>query len=407
MKLRSLINFEQAIQVVTGVNIHFGEGDSVEISVVALEQKKQIVKLRSASSFIQSLEQLNEYLDKNIPRGCRLHVNIEGKGVLQKNIPKNQLHNHVILMRNVFPMVREEDFVSQLYYGLENDFLLVARKDILASLLQVSSRYAWVSFSLGPFITSALVPLLEREEVLIKNYTIHIASEKIVAVNPNSNVDTHSIPFAQESISSDLFLAYCSAWYLLLGTSGLTFSKWGPEKDAAERYQLNTHLYSAGKSGLFVLLGALLLNIALYFYLQKNVDDLEAQESFVMSRYQKTAALQKQADKLRKMYSNIGWRSNLVPVFYADQIALLVPQEIQLTSLDIGILDDAVLRTERRHVYEKSLIQIKGLTKDPVSLQKLIELLEKYPWVEEIYQHRYRHDARQNLGVFEFVVRIK
>lgn len=407
MKLRSLINFGQAISVVTGINIHFGEEDCIEISVVVLEQKEQIVKLRSAYSFMQSLKQLEEFLDKNIPEGSRLHVNIEGRGVLQKATPRNQLHNHQVLMTSFFPMVQEEDFVSQLYISKEQGFLNVVRKDILVALRQLNARHAWISFSLGAFIVAPLVSLLEREEVSIKNYTLQIASGKIVAVNSNSKIGSQPIVFAQESISPDVFLAYCSAWYLLLGGIGLTFSKWGPEKEAVERYQASIHLHRAGKWALFILLGALLLNTILYLYLQKNVANLEAQESFVTNRYKRTAALQKQTHKLHEIYSHIGWRSNLVPVFYADQVALLVPPEIQLTSLDIGVLDDAVLKAERKQVYRSSLIQVKGLTKDPVSLHKLIEMIEKYSWVEEVDQHRYRHDTRQNLGVFEFVIRIK
>lgn len=407
MKLRSLINFGQAIPIATGINIHFGEDDYIEISVVVLEKRKQIVQLRSAESSVSSIKQLEEFLEKNVPEGSKLHINIEGRGVLLKAIPKNQTHNHQVLMSSVFPMVQEDDFLSQLYTSAECDFLHVVRKDLLVRLQQLNERYAWVSYSLGVFIAAPLVPLLGYEEVLVKNYAIQIASGKIVAISPNIEPDTPPIIFTHESIPSDVFLAYCSAWYLLLGGGGLTFSKWDSHEQSVERYQASIHLYRAGKWALSVLLGALLLNTILYFYLQKNVANLEAQESFVTSRYKKTSSLQKQTSKLKEMYSRIGWRSNLIPVFYADQIALLVPPEIQLTSLDIGVLDDAILKAERKQVYQSSLIQVKGLAKDPISLHKLIELLEKYSWVEEIDQHRYRHDARQNLGVFEFVIRIK
>lgn len=406
MKLRSLINFSQAVPVVTGINIHFGEEDNIEISVVVLEQKKQLVQQRLACSSMQSVEQLEEFLTKSIPEGSRLHINIEGRGVLQKTIP-GKVHNHQVLMTSIFPMIREDDFVSQMYISTEKNFLHVVRKDVLTTLQPLTQRYAWVSFSLGPLIVAPLVPLLQQREVLIENYKIQIDSGQIVSVSPNSKQDVQPITFAQESISSDLFLAYCSAWYLLLGATSLTFSEWGPETEALGRYHGSIHIHRAGKWALIVLLATLLLNIVLYSYLQTNVINLEAQASFVTNRHKKNTALQKQTKRLLDIYSRIGWRSNLVPVFYADQIALLVPPEIQLTSLDIGVLDDIVLKTERKQVYQSSLIKVKGLTRDPVSLHKLIELLKKYSWVEEIDQHRYRHDVRQNLGVFEFIIRIK
>jgi hypothetical protein len=407
MKLRSLINFGQAIPVVTGVNIHFGDGESIQISVVILEQKNQIVQQKFMDSSVRSLSELEELLLKKIPNGSRIHVNVEGKGVLLKAVPKNGSTNHRTSMKSVFPLINEEEFVSQLYSSIEQDFLQIARIDILANLRQLYNRYAWISFSLGTFIAGTLIPVLQCEKISIRNYSLRIGEKKITDVNPNSELDNSPVVFAQESVSPDVFLAYCSAWYLLLGNSDLTISEWGPERKAVENYKANVHLHRAGKWSLIVILIALLLNTILYFNLQKDISNLEAQESFVSNRYKKATELQQQSRKLREVYTSIGWRSNLVPIFYADQIALLVPSEIQLTSLDIGVLDENLLKAERKQVYQTTLIQVEGLTKDPISLHEMMESLEKYHWVAEIYQHRYRHDIRQNLGVFEFVIRIK
>jgi hypothetical protein len=410
MELRSLINFGQSLSVLTGINIHLHEDGGIHASLVVLRQDKGIIRTLYTSADIYSLVELEQRLLNHVPENGRLHINIEGKGVLLKSLPENEkVEDHRLLLKTFFPMIQEDEFVTQVYSGSQRSFFQIARKDILSALKDVCSKHSWISFSLGAFIAAPLLPFLDGSNLVVKNYVIRSENSKVSEVQMVNYQEPSlpSIPFGNEVISPDTLLAYASAWYILLGSAELKYSDWAPLVEAADAYNFGTHLYRAGKWVMVILLSVLLINAILYFALQDTVKGLELQESLVTSRYKKESAYQQQASSLEAAYEKIGWNSNALPIYYADQIAQLIPVEIQLTSLDIGMLDEALLKNERKQVYQASLIRVKGLTENPISLQQMMQSFEKLSWVKEIEDHRYHHDQRQNAGVFEFIIHIK
>lgn len=410
MNLRSIINFGETLSVVTGVNIHLHEGDSLHASFVVLKQEKGVVKQHYAASNIYTWDQLEQELKTHVPEGSRVHVNIEGRGVLQKGFSKNEKSsNQQSFVKQIFPMIDEKDFAYQFYSGAQVDFLQITRKDILHIVEKICTRYAWMSFSLGAFIGAALLPLLDAKDIVIPHYTIKSKDNRIldIALNEIPETDLSPIRFSNENISSNILLAYAAGLYLLIGLSDLNTSSWQLLQKNEGTYAFNKHLYQAGKWALIILLSVLLINAVIYFQLQGTVNELELQESLANHQNKKESTLKRKSRDLRAAYDKIGWRSNMLPVFYADQLAQFVPDEIQLTSLDIGVLDENLLKTARKYSYETSLIHVKGLTENPVAVQQLVHNVETLPWVFEITGQRYSHDTRQNKGLFEFIIHIR
>jgi hypothetical protein len=407
MQIRSLINFGNALPVMTGVNVRLQDDGGLAISVAVLKREKDVVKQAFTTADLTSVEQLRQVLHEQVPAGARVHLNVEGRGVLSKFATPAADMRLDVLQKQLFPMIQEEDFVAQRYRSGAEHFVLIVRKDVLTALMPAFERHALISFSLGAFVVAPVLPLLPPGEFIeLPHHTLQLRENRITAVHAHEAGTVTTFSLGEERVSSDIFLAYAGAWSLLLGHSDMDVAGWPALHENNDRYQRQAHLHTAGKWAMVALLVLLLVNMALNFWLQGANDEMELHAVQVTDRQQKNSREQHQQTSLTNFLEHAGWESNMLPLYYADQVGQLTGEGIELTSLEIGVIDDGILKSLRKHVYRPGVLRVKGLARDPLALQRMLQAFLQRPWVKAITEQRYQHDARSQKGVFEFYVQL-
>lgn len=408
MKIRSLINFGEVLPLAAGVNVHSEDDGSFSVSYAVLKQEKDMVYPVKISSGIRSAGELKRELEKYLPEGGRLHINFEGKGVLQKVLKKNEAQKkHEELVSMFFPLIKNEEFASQRYTGQTEAFLQIVRKEALYPWFETLDTFAVVSFSLGAFIVSPLLPLLNDRSIAFGGYEVAQENNVILKVSAMPETGLPVVEIGKDTIPKDALLAYGSAWFILLGSAHLEPGPLETTARAKAEYDFHRHLYQASKWSLTAMLAILLINTGLYFWLTSRVESLATVELLSSDRARQHTEKQTKAQDLLTVYNAIGWSSNQEPVYYADQLAQLVRDGVQLTSLEIGVPDAQALKTEKQYRYLPTVIMVKGMAEAPALLQALITGIETLPWVKKVGDQRYRHDIRLNRGVFDFYIYIK
>jgi hypothetical protein len=409
MTLRSLINFGQALSEVAGINIKILNDDSYDISYCILKKEKNVVAISKFETDINTLSQLEEKLKGNLAIGAQVHINVDGKGILTKTIDaSNDTARETELVKKLFPMIKTEEFTIQRYPVGPQIYFDALRNDVVEKFQSLTAQFSIVSISLGPFVVAPLSSVLEGDTLSLDDYTITFAEGKIESVAEiASSIDQQKILIGNDELPANTILAYSSALSLLVPNEDLRLTNLPWVSQSLGEYIFNKKLYVAGRAALIAVLTLLMINALVSFQLQSETQNLVMQESMYAGKKSKTDVKLKKLSGLSAAYKNIGWETNQLPVYYADQIAQKVTPEIQLTLLDIGVIDEKVLKKEKRQVFQPNMIKVKGLTKSPLSLKSWVESVENLGWVKDVFDQKYLYDSKQGKGAFEFYIQIR
>jgi len=409
MKIRSLINFGDLLPIAVGLNVHFLEDGGLDMSLVVVKQEKNEIRSTQVVTGVTTTEDLGVRLKELVPAGARIHINLAGKGVLIKSLPTGVSHSSMAdLMKASFPMLRVDDFVAQRYEAGEQRILLVARKDALARIVQACDGYAPVSFSLGVYIVSPLLAFLDVPVVDLDLYRVRYAAGAITGVEAYINTgSSEAIKIGEEHIHAAAFLAYACACSILIGIADLEVSEEEGLQNKLNGYEQRANIYKAARLGLGVMLVLLMVNAIIFFSLQSATQQLEEKGALVSGASKQSIDKAKLNRSLAAVYDRIGWRSDNLPLYYADRIATAVNDSITLTVLEVGVESTASNRQDRQQFYAADRIAVKGEAEDPVALKRMVDKLEKQPWIQKIGDRRYRHDARMGKGIFDFTIYLK
>lgn len=409
MTIRSLINFAESMKTGAGINVRLIDNDMVEISYCILKRNEDVVAIAGHRTGISTPAELIASLKPLLPQGCRVHVNIEGKGILHKEFDPAKysadIHN---LAADLFPMVKPEEFFLQKYTGNTIGFLGLMRMEGLALINEIKEQFLVTSMSLGPFIISGVLPFLPAGGVAVKGYSLGVTDNEIKSVRIEDN---ESVPaelrIGEDLLPSAVLLAYASSFCSIFGVAHLSTSPlpWLEEKN--QSFMLMRNLYSAGRIAIAFVLVSLLINALVFFWLDEKTQVLSAESELFSGKTREKNKRQKQLTNLVQEYEKIGWSENIIPLYYADQIAKSVIREIQLTSLEIGTLNAELLKKERRSYYQADLIKVMGIADNPASLNKWLNEIGKLHWIKAITDQQYQTDTRTGNGLFEFYIEVK
>jgi hypothetical protein len=410
MNLRSLINFNESLNTAIGINVHTTDSLWIRFSYCILKKENDVLTVVESQAGIDSIEALHEKLARYSKSSVRTHINFSGKGVLIKPLESKTMANDTTVIQKLFPFIRNDEVVTQWYIGNVDSFLTVARKDMFDVLDKLSDLgYAFFSFSLGPFILDSILPLLNEAQLNINGYRVDLNGNGITNVSSVEGAVKSKNVFqvAGQEVASEVLLAYGSACAIFLPTSAITTSPLTWTEKGNENFQFNSKLYRVAKITLLATLLSLIVNAGIFFWLESLTNELESQVVLASGKSEEERVMQSRLVQLSRSYEGLGWKSNLVPLYYADQIAQTIPKEIKLTLLEVGVLDEVKLRQERTLSFQQSLIRVEGLSENPLSLHQWVKDIESHYWVLDISDQRYQYDSRKGKGLFELNIHIK
>jgi Tfp pilus assembly protein PilN len=397
-----LINIFGRIKKAVGLEIILSQDKNWNFNLVVVKLEKSIVKIISKKTGINDPRQLKEEIPNNLP----LILSICGKGLLFK---KTSNTGSIVNLREVFPGVDPKDFYYQAIDVGEHKYVALLRLNILDSILaelQKEDFYVYDVF-LGPLAMHGALPLLSGlSRVCTTAYELEIVDQGIWQIAPHGQDQSTSYKIGGDDFISSELLAYASAISPFLKNT-LEESDNTPVAMLKDEWQQKSFYKKAGTAVLAFFFTILLINMFLYMDVSKTNDELKGEARHIQALVVQLETLKKDVETRNQFIESIGWSKSSKIAFYADQLALTTPNQINWTELVLHPTDDERLKRDKKKYFMKDRLRVKGKCKDPVILNNWLKELEKSKWVKAIEGQEFRHDYQENTGLFNFSIVLK
>lgn len=404
LQVRELINFGTRTKMALGINAEKGDKGEWKCSYCLIKIDRQLVTLVQSGAGL-SLESVFAAVKAFQYPGMRFHLNISGRNVISKELDGELSKQQDILKKN-FPFFKEKDFFWQRFESQAQTFLSVYQHSELAVFLE-EWKYNLVSISLGPFILNVLGMVAEELEIHFDGYAMtkrDIITWSRTQVTGDSGAGYYVI--SGQPISGDIAMAYAGALSVFLPASFPGIAN----QDALEGAGYFRFCRSVFERSRVALLGTLIIlaiSTLLQMWLQNKVSELGAVVKFNAEQFEVSAARNVRSQQMQQVFSQLGWKENVWPLFYADQLAASRPASITLTRLEIGTPEEKNIREKKDPFFNPDRIAVRGNTLQPAALREWIDSIEKMPWVGGIDRQQYEFNPRENTGIFEFMIVIR
>lgn len=405
--LRSIINFETSLNTAVGVSIDVLGSSIVSISYCVLKKKRGILTILKTGKGINSIDQLKTEIDVYLKAGVRVHVNIKGKGVVGKVPDNSNNNNNIKNVHEFFPFLNSDEILLQSYQSDDFSIVFVARDKIISEFSQIFENYNTLSgISLGPLALVNLMPLIDCDTIHVDGYIVSLENNKVLEIEYDYNSSVgKSLLVGGVMLEPEVLLAYASAFSIFFPSIVQSMSH--PLLDSGvSQFKARRQLFTVVKMSLIIVFALLVANSFLYFWLSSRINLLNINYRQSYGKKVEENRLIAKSNTAFQLFDKLGWSSNIVPLYYADQLAQTVTSEIQLLELEIGVANKEKVRTDQQFFFDPQQIRVKGLVENPVYLQEWTYFLEKIPWISNISDQIYYTDARYSKGIFELTISI-
>jgi len=406
MPIRRIINFKDALDLVIGVNVNLLDDDKQQISYCILRRTGDVVSLFEKRDNISTVDELLSHIGSFIEKGVRVHVNCAGRSVLTRYIEGKQ-SDVSKYWSEWFPGIAKENFIFQSFANTGFAALSLLRTEE-AKKANLFINNSITSFSLGVCIVEAIAPLIEQDSIVVWGHRVTFNSQQLSSIESFAEQPTAEYKVGNDHVPASCIVAYASAISFLLPIHDLSLEGLpGEIDDAGSRYEANRKLHQVGKLVMIVLLSLLPINLAIYFWLDNSVSQMEATRRFRQGSKSTMEQSAMSTQRLNSLYDALGYSANKIPLYYADQLAKAMPAEIQLNLLQAGLPDEKIFRNERRLQFDVLQIRVQGTSKDPAMLNSWMVRLAGLSWIEKVHDQKYQFDPHSGKGMFEFIIMVK
>jgi Tfp pilus assembly protein PilN len=410
MKIKWIDNILQS-PAVAGVELIFLQEGAYRLNYQVLKNKKNTVEPAQAGEGIASLEDLQKIIG-NIP----VLLTVNGKGIINKKISITEQDTDKTILGKILPNANPLDFYLQ--YTLPFDKIQIAsviRKNQLDEVIQEIGRLKMdlVSCTIGPFIVSAIAPLMEHYssgsfKMKGQNYELELSDGLIADYKPVESEETvlTEILIAENKVNDKVLIAFAAAMSYYTGQNNI-LNTIPAVNDMAGEYRQKRLFMVSGWSVLAFFLLTLLCNF--FFYnnyseLQNRLSAKVYQNRDQLENYEK---LNTDFTTKKAFLEKAGLLSVSRTSFYTDQLALDLPASILLTGLNVNPFEKKTNNMEEEISFLQNQVKVTGICKKSLELNEWIKLIQKKSWVKEVVLVNYTSEKSSTIGDFIINVKIK
>ncbi|MEM1323275.1 MAG: hypothetical protein AAGG75_23620 [Bacteroidota bacterium] len=394
----------QQYSQVAGVELKKGAGGQELFELVLLQREKQNISIVERHSAIESLEQLSSH----IPSGTPVALTLNGRGILHKRISSRWNEPEEALL-SALPNAKLDELCYQIHQGEGGQWVSILRKTILDNWLEGFARQGLtvVQLSLGPFGVEPLLPLLQFNEGTLHTglYDLELAGGAIRDFREGEGQRGIVYSLANEPLANELLPAFAGGFQAMAGLPPQLFNDEALQ-DSANNYLYNRLFKLLGWGMLIGIFAILLFNFMAFNWLNTKNQQLSLELAYHQQQLSQLDTLKKQYAEKQSFLSQSNVLESSRLSYYADQIGLLLPSELQLTALRLSPpRSSSSTKREAPHQFDPATIIIKGLTRRPQILNAWIKTLESRDWVKEVSVQPYSEN-NEGLGAFELSLKI-
>lgn len=390
---------------IQGVEIiqHSKQADEVSYHLVVLEIVKGQMNVLDSESDIKSWEALVERLDNKLPIALVLNA----RGLLHRKIEESI--NHQRLAASVLPNANSDDFYAQAVDIYQGKIGSVIRKEQLMEWVQpfLAAKFWLLDVRLGSFDVVQLLPFLRVENKITTSvHELIVENKQLTDFQKNKNAslaNNSTILLGDEYITMALLPAISAAFrvFIKAPTNEIEADFLTTQQEDFKQFRI---FQIGGTAVLAVFFVALLVNFLLFSNYNTKNQELNAQLIYQSTTLNKLDTLKQEYEQQKTFFNKNNLTQRSKTSFYADRIASTLPNDIQLTTLNIypkikksGMEMEATLPE-----FEQNRIQIKGKTSSSIYYNDWKRSLNNLEWITNIEQIQYQEE--NGFGEFEVVL---
>lgn len=398
-----------AIKKVAAVELTILSEDSFLINLIILEIKKGQVVIDKTCYNLKTFSAIKE----EIKAGMAVSLIINGKGLLHKKtdfISDN-------LPQSIFPGINPADFLYQYFESQSGTEVAIIRKNTVDDILNQLEELLIlpVSLSLAFYDIQFITEIINHTgKIVTSQYNLTLADKKIISYTLNSNEEKEILVKPEINIDSiylksNFLIPYASATKLLI--QGFYNNTPIQHKNIItnQKKAAQTSLLKAYALGVLIFFLCLLLfNFFIYsHYFSKN-NELVSKNQYALQQKKDFDSLSISMKNTREFLTSSGWIDDSRMIsFYADRIALTVPEPVTLTSLNLYPAAPKLSFNSKQWIFRQDTILISGECSDPSLLDNWVKEIEKIKNVTRSKIISYLYKKQGETGFFNAEVIVK
>lgn len=387
-----------------GVEFLYNTKDSFTLIAQELQEKNGGIEVNNRWVDI-SLEELAKINTKKLP----VYVSIGGKGIIHKKVKYNEYTQEQELLSQVLPNAMIKDFYIQKTTVLNNEcWVSVIRKDMLDALVEniKSLQLFCVQVFLGPFILGNILDYVEQPVIKTTTYELIIEKNHVSQMDSLGSVsEGEEYNIEGETVNSHELVAFSSALNHFIPSKNIESISCNELNLMEEEFYYKNKYVFLGFSILvfffIITIGNMLLNNS---YQEVN-NNLQYQVNSNTRFIDELRTLKEMLVIKEEFVKNSGVTKAAKIAFYADQIAMSIPNSIILTQLFINPLEKRIKKSEDI-VFKFNTIRVSGTVSNSIELNQWIKEVKKMKWINDINVISFIQENIKTAGEFEIEINI-
>lgn len=401
-KLKHIISNKPRNSV--GIELFVHGTDKFSYRIVKLDKQTDEIKIIHTEQELDSLSKIKKHLKFDTP----ISISIQGKGILNKVIENNNENYSKSLLSQVLPNAKADDFyIQQTKLNDNKNFISVIRKSqvksVLESFAESNINICDLSISYHPLL--ALNELISiGKDFSIQDDLFVTQNDKIIdIVKVDPNKETDSITIGSEELNTSDLLPFSSAFLNFFNYSErVTLSNEFNSFKEEFKYRILFRKVRIGILTFFLLL--LMINYLLFQKTNSTTSRLSQNLTYSNSLLTEIENLNADIQLKERMVRESGFLKSYYHAYMADRIALTMPKEISLLTLEVQRPFGRYEENEKC-TFDNNSIQISGYATHSNYINVWLNKIKSESWVNEVNMIEYSHETEQNTGYF--IIKIK
>ncbi len=401
--IKKLLNIKNKA---AGVSLFIKQNDQIVLSIVVVELNDNKVEVVQKEIKQVGEEEILRFIPTNIP----IHISIDGKGIINRQINKIDSMKNEEIIHNIFPNASLKEFYLQKFNSQDFIYASLIRKSQANKLINklIEGGIYPLSLTLGPFEVNTVLEFIHDIPEFVFTSNHKLRHEK-GALNNFSRVeeaiDSIAYDISADEIENEYIWAFSCAINHYKGRGYIEIEI--PLLEHSSKEFKNKKIYQKlGVAILVFFLGILLMNFFVYSSIQETNANLYSVYNQNEAISQDLEDLKNELEIREQMVDNLGLMTPSRFAFYCDQVSYHLPNRIGLNKLEINPLLRNLEEGEEP-LFDYGLIYLSGYTSNSKILNDYIKKLRNLSWVKDINLHDFSQSFELKEANFTLQIEIK
>ena len=396
-----------ASQTIAGIEIIL-ENENKIFNYSVLRKTKKSFEILVERNNVQELKIVD------LPAGIPVCVVINGKGIIHKKIHGSEKKDDRFLLSQILPTGNLDDFFLQKVSASEGNILVsVIRQNIVNAILEMIKaafpKNEIVHASLGPFCILKILPVNGKYENEIRfagHYVTYLPDRTIHGYLNEPGGESVNYNIGSITVHEKNLISASIAYQFIMGHKDYKVQN-VPLIIQAERRVEQKRKFEARLAFILVFFLAILtVNYFVFEHYWNKRNVLASQFVLNQDAFSRLEKLKADFSERERFLQTTGFLESSRLSYYADQVALNLPESIFLTRMNLNP-QKLKMGDKGDLAFNNKTVTVSGTCRKSTEINEWIKLLKQKPWIKDLVMVNYSFDTSRELADFTIEISTK